>query len=231
MEKDENLDPKTPDPEDDSEPRKSESIHLSVQTWIGITAIFGIGLIAVIVYSSLGKYQHVKHGKFVGPKKCGECHEKEYSSWKTTRMANSFEVLRPGQKVKEKQMVSLDPDTDYTQVGECLSCHTTGYKLVGGFVSVEKTPDMVGVSCEACHGPGGSYIDAVMDPKHPDFPTEQARTAGLTYPPTERVCKVCHNSRSPYVGTDYKFDFESKKTKDVHQHFELQYQHDRTTKP
>lgn len=182
-------------------------------------------VIGVIVFFYFYRYQHVSTGRFVGPNKCKECHQAQYDSWKKSRMANSFEVLRPGQKAQEKRMAELDPDKDYTHDATCLPCHTTGYGLIGGFVSIEQTPEMAGVTCEACHGHGGTYVKTFMDPKNPNFKTTDARKAGLVYPPTENVCRMCHNSHSPFVGMDYKFDYKERVKLGTHEHYRLKYEH------
>ena len=182
-------------------------------------------VIGVIVFFYFYQYKHVSTGQFVGPNKCKECHQAQYDSWKKSRMASSFEVLRPGQKVQEKLMAELDPDKDYTRDATCLPCHTTGYGLVGGFVSIEKTPEMAGVTCEACHGHGGTYVKTFMDPKNPAFKTAEARKAGLIYPPTENVCRMCHNAHSPFVGMEYKFEFDERVKLGTHEHYRLKYEH------
>lgn len=189
-------------------------------TWVLVLVVMG-----VIIYFCMGNYGHVSLGRFVGPNACKGCHKEQYASWKKTRMANGFNVLRPGEKAKEKEMAGLDPDKDYTKDETCLPCHTTGYGLVGGFVSIEKTPEMAGVSCEACHGPGGSYVNTVMDPKNPTFKTSSARQAGLVYPPTENVCRECHNDRSPFVGKDYTFSYDERVKLGTHEHYHLKYEH------
>ncbi len=189
-----------------------------------VVVLLGIG---VFFYVTMGTYDHVSQGQFVGPGKCKECHEKQYASWKKTRMANSFTVLRSGEKAQEKRTAGLDPDMDYTHDETCLPCHTTGYGLVGGFVSIEKTPDMAGVTCEACHGHGGTYVSTVMDPKNPTFKTSAARKAGLIYPPTETVCRDCHNARSPFIGLNYKFDFNERVKLGTHEHYHLIYEHEK----
>lgn len=189
-----------------------------------VVALLGIG---VFFYVTMGRHDHTSQGRFVGPGKCKECHEKQYASWKKTRMANSFNVLRPGEKAQEKRTAGLDPDMDYTHYETCLPCHTTGYGLVGGFVSIEKTPDMAGVTCEACHGHGGTYVGTVMDPRNPTFKTSTAREAGLIYPPTETVCLGCHNARSPFVGMNYKFDFNKRVRLGTHEHYHLIYEHEK----
>lgn len=195
-----------------------------VFVWIvgGALALFMAGLVFYLVRHT---HEHVAPGKYVGFGQCKECHPKQYESWKKTRMANSFAVLRPNEKAQEKQMAGLDPSADYTHNESCLPCHTTGYGLVGGFVSIESTPELAGVTCEACHGPGGSYAGTVMTPKNPVFETAEARKAGLVYPPTEDVCKVCHNARSPFVGMDYKFIFDERVKLGTHEHYSLKYEH------
>ncbi len=185
------------------------------------------GFLAIVLFSWFNArgHDHPSEGRFVGPEACRECHEEQFESWALTRMANTFTVLMPGHAVEQKLMVGLDPEFDYSKEPECLACHTTGYGKVGGFVSLEETPGMAGVTCEACHGHGGTYANSVMDPKDPTFQVSEARAAGLVYPPTEVVCRTCHNSDSPFVGMDYQFDFTERVRRGTHQHFQLRYEH------
>lgn len=189
---------------------------------MGVLVVFFAGF---IIYFTIGKYEHISQGRFVGANKCKGCHPQQYASWNKTRMARTFEVLRPGEKAREKRLVGLDPQNDYTHDTNCLPCHTTGYGLVGGFVSIEETPEMAGVTCEACHGHGGTYATNVMNTKRPQFANATVRDAGLTYPPTEKVCRECHNSRSPFVGMNYKFHFDDRVRLGTHEHFHLKYEH------
>ncbi|HLA28450.1 MAG TPA: cytochrome c family protein [Syntrophales bacterium] len=207
-------------------PESTISKRLNIRKYAWLISFVGLLLVfGVIIFFYFSRYKHVSEGKFVGPGKCGECHKKQYESWKKTKMANSFKVLQAGQKSKEKELAGLDPERDYTRDVTCIPCHTTGYGLVGGFVSIEKTPEMAGVTCEACHGHGGTFIGTVMDLKNPTFKTSDARKAGLVYPPTENVCRMCHNSHSPFVGMDYKFDFKERVQLGTHEHFRLKYEH------
>lgn len=79
---------------------------------------------------------------FVSAIKCRECHAGEHASWSNTGHARAFEALR-------KDNRQTDPD--------CLSCHTTGFKTKGGFISEMATPLLKGVQCEVCHGPGVAH--------------------------------------------------------------------------
>ena len=190
-----------------------------------ITGVLVILVVGVIIYLCMGEYNHITKGQLLGVGNCKECHKEQHASWKKTRMANSFNALRPGQKAKEKQLVGLDPEKDYPHDETCLPCHTTGYGLVGGFVSIELTPEMAGIGCEACHGHGGSYVNTVMNPKNPSFRTSIAREAGLVYPPTEHVCRECHNARSHFVKGYYKFYYDERVKLGTHEHYHLKYEH------
>jgi len=95
---------------------------------------------------------------FVGSGRCKKCHIKEHRSWEETKMANVFELLKPGVRSEAKKAAGLDPAKDYTKDQECLPCHTVGYGKPGGYVDPKKTPNHLGVGCENCHGPGGTYI-------------------------------------------------------------------------
>ena len=194
--------------------------------WPSTVAAGFLGVLLFSWFNARG-HTHPSEGRFVGPETCRECHEEQFDSWAQTRMANTFRVLLPGEAVEQKLMAELDPERDYSDDPACLPCHTTGYGKVGGFVSFEETPEMAGVTCEACHGHGGTYANSVMDPKDPTFQGSEARDAGLIYPPTETVCRGCHNSASPFVGMGYQFDFAERVGRGTHQHFQLKYEHGR----
>ena len=51
----------------------------------------------------------------------------------------------------------------------CLPCHTVGYGLPTGFVSLTQTPKLGGVQCENCHGPAAGHA------ANPDDPTLRPR--------------------------------------------------------
>jgi mono/diheme cytochrome c family protein len=162
----------------------------------------------------------------VGSDKCKMCHMKEWKSWSETKMANAFESLKPGQRAEQKKAAGLDPDKDYTTDAECVRCHVTGYGQPGGFTSVEATPKLVGVGCETCHGPGGTYIQKeYMSLQNKEYKRADIVAVGLTAEITKQQCDSCHNSDSPFVGPDYVFDFEGRQDEGTHEKFPLKYQH------
>ncbi len=124
---------------------------------------------------------------YKGVKKCKTCHIKIYKSWKETKHAKAFDQL----KGEEKK----DP--------KCIECHTTNNDV--------KLP---GVQCEACHGAGGKFSSAkIMNKKkfkaNPELQKKLAIEAGLIITPDEKLCKKCHNERSPhYEGFDFKKRYE-----------------------
>ncbi|NVL89979.1 MAG: hypothetical protein HWN69_03140 [Desulfobacterales bacterium] len=110
---------------------------------------------------------------YVGMEKCKECHPgdvKTYSEWKYSR---NFRIL-------EMRGKEHDP--------QCVPCHTTGYGKPGGFVSVEETPHMKNVQCEACHGPASLHVKA---------PTIEEHQRTLSIP--RNVCTTCHHQHE-HVG-------------------------------
>ena len=75
-------------------------------------------------------------------KKCAMCHKAQVEAWKKWGMAGAWDKLSADEKKNEA----------------CIKCHVTGYGQEGGWVSFEKTPGLVGVQCEACHGPAGEHM-------------------------------------------------------------------------
>lgn len=163
---------------------------------------------------------------YVGSSKCKMCHIKEWNAWAATRMSSSYDLLKPGAGADAKKKVGLDPAKDYTKDPKCLPCHTTGFGKPGGFVNMENTPNLAGVGCEMCHGAGGDYVqDQHMSLKNKEYKKPDLVKVGLVDTITASQCTACHNNESPFVGKDYVFDFEARKTQGTHEKFPLKYLH------
>ncbi len=80
---------------------------------------------------------------FAGSLSCKPCHELAYEKWNTSAHANARAALK-------KAGSDRDP--------ECVICHVIGMEYEGGFVTEERTPQLAGVGCENCHGPGSAHI-------------------------------------------------------------------------
>lgn len=120
----------------------------------------------------LGKHQKImsnKGEKYTGNLMCGSCHSSIYSHWKDTKHFKAYETLK-------KDGDEIDP--------ECVKCHVIGFDYSAGFKSIDKTPDLKGVGCEACHGFGSVHI---------------ARTSIPYKKVYERECLKCHDpENSPH---------------------------------
>ena len=163
---------------------------------------------------------------YVGATKCRACHLKQFTTWQKTRMALSFDLLKPGVKSNEKKAAGVDPDVDYTADPTCLPCHTTGYLQPGGFTSVKATPNLVGIQCESCHGPGSQYLAKdKMSLENKEYKRAALVAVGLVVPKADTCTSSCHNEKSPFVKAGYVFEFEKRKTAGTHEHVALKYPH------
>ncbi len=141
-------------------------------------------LLGIAVF--IGSASMAQEFKYIGATKCKVCHNKpekgdQYKKWAEGPHANAMKSLK-GDEAK-------DP--------KCLACHSTAAaidaKLNAG-IKVEE-----GVSCETCHGPGSAYKNATIMKKR-----ELSMEKGLILP-EEKVCKQCHNEKSPhYKGFIFK---------------------------
>lgn len=122
--------------------------------------------------------------EFVGAETCGKCHTKAYAHWRDSKHAHAFESLQK----------ASPPGQDFNP--ECIRCHATGVDYRGGFVSVQKTPLLVGNQCENCHGPGKA---------HSDNPKDSSLASGmrLSRNTVERRCVECHDAEN---SVHFKFD-------------------------
>ncbi len=92
----------------------------------------------------------------VGPSQCGECHEAELQSWKSSAHQTSYKAMHKSAAGKamakklELRRVKKSPD--------CVRCHYTQLEVRG------KAKTKHGVSCESCHGPAKDWLEV-----HDDF--------------------------------------------------------------
>jgi hypothetical protein len=181
-----------------------------------------LGALLVLGTAGAVEAQHA----YVGSDNCRKCHIKQYRSWEATTMAQTFETLRPGVAAEAKVAANLDPAADYTADPQCVGCHVTGWGRPGGFVSEEETPELVGVGCEMCHGPGGTYtLEEHMSLKNKEYVKSELVAVGLVDQVGEEQCVACHNSDNPLVADDFVFDYEAIAGEGIHEHFELKYEH------
>ena len=121
-------------------------------------------------------------GDYIGVKNCAECHEDITASWAKTPHARAFESLK-------KEGKDTTPG--------CVKCHSVAYDLDGGFIDMELTPELAGVQCESCHGPGLKHRDS-----------EDGTDIILSN--NAEGCRTCHTP-----GQDANFDYV-KKVKKIH---------------
>ncbi|PIP39130.1 MAG: hypothetical protein COX19_08795 [Desulfobacterales bacterium CG23_combo_of_CG06-09_8_20_14_all_51_8] len=112
---------------------------------------------------ALSQFKASSH--YVGSKSCNLCHAEINDSWVNSRHAGAMGSLVG----KSRQN---DPD--------CLSCHVTGMEKQSfpGILQVKEDNLMVGVQCEACHGPGADHS---KDPQSVEMLTVN-----------ENTCTRCH---------------------------------------
>jgi len=158
--------------------------------------------------------------KYLGYKRCRGCHKKQYNSWKDTAMSKTFNALVPGVNAEGKTEAGLDPNKDYTQDPKCLRCHATGYGEPGGFKSYVETPDLAGVTCEACHAAGDRYY-LVMSKKRKTYRLIDLLAAGYERP-SQTTCNKCHVPGCPLADKDHSMDFDDSIG---HDRFPLRYEH------
>ena len=136
------------------------------------------------------------NGKFVGSQKCESCHEKSYGIWKKSGHAHAYETI-----------AKVDPPRNFDP--ECVSCHVIGwhpskfFPYESGYQNRDKTPALVNVGCEDCHGPGEKHVAAELSGSE-DLRKKLRQAMVLTKAEAKKQqCVSCHDlDNSP----DFKFD-------------------------
>ena len=116
------------------------------------------------------------------------------------RRASTPRPTRPWSRLKPPR--NFDP--------ECLACHVIGWDPAqltpyeGGYWSDKKTPELVNVGCESCHGPGEKHCLA-EEKNDPELQKKLQKAVVITKEESEkRHCATCHDlDNSP------DFDFKT----------------------
>jgi hypothetical protein len=114
---------------------------------------------------------------FAGEAICKTCHPVQYEVWRQSKHAGAYKHLESVNK-------AYDPD--------CVACHTVGFNKPGGFLDKLITPQLAGVQCESCHGPGKAHAQSAgRQPLANRLWTK------------ERMCAQCHvKNHSPSFSID-----------------------------
>ncbi len=141
---------------DEAEPVRSQRVPLDAR-WgeaddmIAILATYqqkletlgleGLGLVPI---------RHPSGRRFAGSAACAECHTEAFEVWENSGHATALTTLEEAKPRRDG-----DP--------ECLSCHVVGWApqrfepFAGGFMGMDKTPQLAHQGCENCHGPAAAH--------------------------------------------------------------------------
>jgi hypothetical protein len=140
--------------------------------------------------------------KYVGVAACKQCHSRphgefplgEYGVLSNHYHAVAYATLSRAyaKKAAERRGIA-NPLSDW----RCLKCHVTAYGVAAERLGPDYT-HQEGVGCEACHGPGGDYLNDHWEGK-PGFAEREARGFRMFSNLQERemMCRACHNELSP----------------------------------
>jgi len=89
---------------------------------------------------------------YVGSEACKTCHQPAWDAFAKSKHAHAWQTLVDAEKDPKRYgwPVTAYPD--------CVSCHVVGFGEQTGFADFELTPQLAGVGCERCHGPGSDHL-------------------------------------------------------------------------
>jgi len=195
-----------------------------------LAAVWILCLGLVLAHSSL---TNAEAPQYVGNEGCN-CHKTEMADWAKSSHGAAFDQLlnkkRSRAQHKALKNLGFDYKKDYDKDEKCLACHTTGYGQPGGYSLSNEKDDLKGAGCETCHGPGSLYR-VLHKEKDETFTKEEAAALGEVYPPSEEMCRKCHDNENsvfssksdPKYGFNFKERLEEKKS--WHKKYDLLFEH------
>ncbi len=105
------------------------------------------------ILQKLAERRPTKSGnRYMGSQTCANCHPTAYAAWQKTKHAHAWQTLVDAEQDPKRYGW---PVTEYP---DCVSCHVVGYGEESGFIDAVKTPQLLDVGCERCHGPGSAHV-------------------------------------------------------------------------
>ncbi len=105
---------------------------------------------------------------FAGAARCLDCH----------LLDHPYDLARG-------HLTRMEAVRQYPVYERCLPCHATGFDDPAGFLQPWERPDLLTVTCEACHG--GAYAHALEG--KPPLPARR---------PAAEICRKCHAAGVPF---------------------------------
>lgn len=191
--------------------KKPRTRLVSMSISLGLTALLGLWLQPGVSGASgpIGSV-HAGPNKYIGAKKCENCHNadasgNQWAAWAHAKHSTAYETLlgEDAKRLAAEAGVS-DPSKSET----CLRCHVTAYGKPKELFKKSFDPK-AGVGCESCHGPGNDHArarfraaNAASDDE--GFGDEEEEATYTEIPDGEIVASVeretclgCHNHDSP----------------------------------
>jgi len=129
---------------------------------------------------------------YTGSKRCSSCHFQQYMSWKKTKHAEAFNNL----PTKYKQGADA----------KCFECHITAYGHPQGYTGAD-TADLLGVTCESCHGPGSEHeVISKQFAEAKELTPEQEKQArdSIWKVMPGNICSTCHMMQAHQEHEEYE---------------------------
>ncbi|MCI0683696.1 MAG: hypothetical protein L0Y71_16440 [Gemmataceae bacterium] len=153
--------------------------------------------------------------KYVGSERCADCHAHAHAIWvdaannglkHSNALATLVNATNPGLRHMD---------------GECLQCHTTGFRHTTGFndpnVKDRVKNQLHHVGCESCHGPASAHVNNPKDMDIRKLMNPWAKQFNRGVPEHVRLqridnfCQNCHD-----IDNDVHWDFKKKWPKVIH---------------
>ncbi len=136
---------------------------------------------------------HPSGSQYVGSDECSGCHSTAFEVWKKSPHFHATDSIVTPPNDRGGIPRHFDP--------ECVVCHVTGWNVKSiapyesGYVSLEKSPNLLGSGCENCHGPGSEHVkvengDIEVDD---DVRTKLREQMRLTLADAKMKCIECHD--------------------------------------
>ncbi|HEY3377064.1 MAG TPA: multiheme c-type cytochrome [Armatimonadota bacterium] len=102
---------------------------------------------------------------YVGSTTCQECHGNTYAQFTGAAPFAAGETNAHGQifTAVHGKTPAHGRELTYGSGASCAACHTTGFGEASGFKADGSTPNLEGIGCEVCHGPGSKHAAAFGD--------------------------------------------------------------------